>query len=541
MTTTWSLKSTDPSSSTCSCQPSPLREDVKRTWLDAQTALVKLVRNVENVDSMIGKMPPACETYLNIESYTPNETKKERDLRISRAAARMIETHLRSWTKVLADSEAEQAYKTVVEMLDTASRSDLTATTTIKETSTTGKGHSQMPATESRTFAQDLADIKYFADTKSSPSASRDSSASSIRQGTPNDAKPCLKRKKSVTWDPSLDEKHGTPDSSIERDGAVEGDPPSYNMHFTGYKIPDRAITQALEAIEIHYQEIQPGCLEFLDPRSALLKGYSHEKEYRRLSESLMTKVLEQLDSLSIDPLEEDSRRKRKELARDASDMLQVMDAFILDHRKTTPPARSADTKTSLQSYRTKPHKPPTNPSPRTPSSEPPISPQSPCLGYKTLTFTPHELLTGGLLTLYIPHPPFGLPQLIANFYIRVPPGCIPGDHIRARLLNPRNLWEQEVYFDVELLAGESASGGGRSRRREGVPDICFCEEERDPLEGRRELRASYDPHDGASYSVPRRTNGASHMADLRPRTPNSRDCIGGARKHADCGCHRRC
>jgi hypothetical protein len=449
-----SLTITDQSSSANSCQTSPRHEAAKQACLDARTALVDLVQKIEEVDSMIGKLPPACETYLNIDSYVEDETKKERDLRILDAAAYMVEVQLHSWTNVLNTPTATLAKQTIAEALNTTSRS------------------CPLREAEARVCqASDKEDLqKSVSSGRGAQSISRKSSTASNRPKTCSSSKPCLKREQSVTWDPLLDEKPSAGSSSTDL-GEIQVEAlPATGQPTTEPSPPDSAIAQALDTIQFEYWKLRPRCLELLDPTSALVESYSHEKEYRLLSESLKMKVLEQLDSLSIAPHEESNRRTRKALATDASEMLQQMDAFIVDHRNTTAPVQQFDVKPSRPAPgRPPPQTPPKQTHPRSSSSTPSTPPHNPCLGHKTLTFTPRDFHHGCLLTLYIPHPPFDLPRLLANFYILIPPASMPGDHIRARLLHPDDTIEQlEAYFDVELAMGQSRMRRRSTRVREG-------------------------------------------------------------------------
>lgn len=48
---------------------------------------------------MIGKMPPAYKTYLDIPSYFRGETQDERNHRMLKTTARTIQPHVQHWTK----------------------------------------------------------------------------------------------------------------------------------------------------------------------------------------------------------------------------------------------------------------------------------------------------------------------------------------------------------------------------------------------------------------------------------------------------------
>jgi hypothetical protein len=523
-----------------------------QAYLYAQTALVDLVQKVEEVDSMIGKMPPACETYLNIESFVFNETKRERDLRISGAAARMIKLHLRSWTNVMDGSAATYGYRIFTEVMNTTSISNPSTETALTEPLMTDVTI-QNPATGSRSPSQNGAN------NKDSHSIRKSSSIASIRPGNPNDLKPSLKRKKSVTWDPSLDKKHGTQGPSIGRHEPHTERPPLYNDHILKPGGRDPAVMKALDAIQFEYWKLRPSCLNLLDPRSALLEGYSHEREYRQLTELLMANVLERLDNLSIDPHEESSRRKRKEIATDASGLLQLMDKFILDHRNTTAPGTGRsrppqdEEKPTLRPRETGSQRPLIQKHPMIPPSETSNPSRSPCLGHKILTVTLEELLDGGFRTLYIPHPPFHSPRLLANFYLRIPPASVEGDHVRARLLHRHNTTEQlNAYFDVELVLDEISRGARRDGRRrsrsicrlrgEDVPDICFCEDRPDCCaagSGWRHARSSRGSRE-SSYIIsnkhaddwdnPLKKNGTVHKSKKPRGVCNQEDRGGGVR-----------
>lgn len=507
---------------------------------------------------MIGKMPPACETYLNIESFVTNETKRERDLRISGAATRMIKLHLCSWTNVMDGSAAKYGYRILIEVMNTTSISHPSMESVVTEPSMTAVPI-QNSATGSRSPSQNRPN------SKDPHSISKKSSIASIRSGTPNDLKPSLKHKKSVTWDPLLEEKQGTEAPSTGRHEPRTEGIPFYSDHILEPRGSDRAITKALDAIQFEYWKLRPSCLDLLDARSALLEGYSHEREYCRLSELLMANVLEQLDSLSIDPREESSRWIRKEIATDVSELLQLMDNFMLDHRNTNAPGTNRirppqdDEKSTLRPRDTASQRPLRQKHPAMPSSETSNPSQSPCLGHQTLTLTPQELLDGGFRTLYIPHPTLHTPRFLANFYLRIPPASIHGDHVRARLVHPKNTIEQpDTYFDVELILDETSRGARRERRRrsrsvgrvrdEDVPDICFCEEG----SGWRHTRGSRGRR-GSSHinknhaderGNPLNKNGTVHRSKKPPDVCKQEDRGGGVRGYMGsdgCDCHDCC
>lgn len=329
-----------------------------------------------------------------------------------------------------------------------------------------GTNINRSPTTGSQMFLQTLVDVK------PSQSISRKPSFGLIRPDITSDSKTSIQRKKSVTWDPLLDEKHGPHDTSTisshaRREPYIRG-LSSYCDGAAGQSQHRIDIAQALDAIQFEYWKIRPRFIDFIDPRSALLEGYSHEREYRKLSELLMRNVLEQVHSLNIDSRDQANRRTRKEIAIVTNELLQKIDTFIQDHRNTTvasscqsvPSHEDANARTQPED--SKFYQTPADREPMAASGTKAESSPDPCLGRMKLTLTQQELTDGCRKPLYIHQEPFDAPRYmdsrtLGNFYVNIPSASMHGDHVRARLMNPEKTFEDyEAYFDVALVLDEA-------------------------------------------------------------------------------------
>ena len=316
---------------------------------------------------------------------------------------------------------------------------------------------------------------------RSPPATSRTSSTASIRVQMSSDLKPSLRRKKSVTWDPALDEVHGSQSGpSVKTSGRCAPPIPglsSYHDH-----IPDQTsepeehsldATRTLNAIEIEYRKIRPSCLEFLNAPSNPINLYILEKEHLWLAEQLVTNVLQELDKVELGKWDERNRRARKALATEVNELLKQMDEFLTEQQSSpvqdlSQDIRPQDLKPIQQLEKSEPLPIPRSGKAGASSSRNARPWPDPCLGHRIASLTRQELLKGGVKGMYITHEKYDcaryvLPEAIENFYIEVPPGSRPGDFVKAKLFKPKNNFEDSIYFAVKLALDDEALWSDRN------------------------------------------------------------------------------
>jgi BAG domain len=362
-------------------------------------------------------MPPAYETYLDTPSYIPGETEEGCNHLMFKSAARTIQKYLEHWTERAGYGEARNRF----DVYGALSKSI------------------NSPKTHDRDFDKTHKDPRPREEPSAGSTSHQAHTRKSFLSRSGSGPKPCLHRKKSVTWDPTLDKKHGAQEpkmlSSHEWCESFIEDQSSYwnGIPEAGERDPNNV--KALNAIEFVLSNVRQWCLDLMDPRCDLDSGYSHVKKYSRLVEMLMSDVLEKLDSLCIDSNDLGNRQTRKRFANETNELLRQMDLFMQEFRGHAP----------NQSRKKDSRDPDTTPnSPDLPGDEhgfvysrAHISPNAICLGKIQVWLTKEELATGGRRTVHfeaeIQNPITGAPQhAMLKMPIYIKPGSKPGTKIDA-------------------------------------------------------------------------------------------------------------
>jgi hypothetical protein len=436
------------------------RQAAAQACVDAQVALLDLIRKIEEADSMIGKMPPAYETFIDTPSYIAGETEEGRSHRMFKSAARTIQKYLEHWTERREYVGARNRFD-VYGALSDSMNSPKTRHPDFDKTHE-HQSRREEPITGS----------------PSNQPRTRKSSLSRSRSG-PN---PCLRRKKSVTWDPTLDEKRGAQEPEIqsphERCKSFIEDQNSYWSGISEAGVRDADVAKALNAIEFVLSSVRQWCLDLMDLRCDLDSGYDHVKEYSRLTEMLMSDVLEKLDGLYIESDDPGNRQTRQRLANENVELLHQMDLFMREFRMDAPDhPRKRDSRD-----------PDTTPnSPDLPRDEhgfvynrTHVSPNAFYLGKIQAWLTKEELAVGGRRNVYfeaeIQNPITGAPRhAMLKMPIYIEPGSKPGTKIDvghawcqdSRSRTPDGYWTVVLMLDEDEQDAEDRRRGSSGRTPE--------------------------------------------------------------------------
>jgi hypothetical protein len=392
---------------------------------------------------MIGKMPPAYETFLDTPSYIPCETQAGRSHRMFKSAARTIQKYLEHWTEG-------------GEYVGGRNRFDVYGALSDSMNSPKTRHRDFDKTHENQSRREEL-----ITDSPSNQLHTRKSSLSRSRSGP----KPCLHPKKSVTWDPTLDERRGAQEPEIQSphercQSFIE----SQNSYWSGLSeacVGDPDVAKALNAFEFVLSNFRQWCLDLMDLRCDLDSEYNHVKEYSRLTEMLTSDVLEKLDGLYIESDDPGNRQTRKRLANETDELLHQMDLFMQEFRRH-----------ALDQPRKKDSRDPDT-TPKTPDlpgdehgfvyNRTHVSPNTICLGKIQAWLTKEELAVGGRRYVHfeaeIQNPITGAPR---NAMLKMPiymePGLKPGTKIDvghawcqdSRSRTPDGYWTVVLILDED-------------------------------------------------------------------------------------------